>query len=82
MMSRAEMEAVIDGGGSVLFGNHLITTKEQLPSEADLALRNPDPTAPSKTEAELLSKMEALQAEVQKLRQAKQEPSKQKSDKT
>ncbi len=41
-LTRAEMEAVIDAGGSVLHDRQVITRREDLPSEADLAAGDPD----------------------------------------
>lgn len=44
-LTRAEMEATLAAGGSVLYGGRLIARVEHLPSEAELAQGNPDAEA-------------------------------------
>jgi hypothetical protein len=42
MMTRARMEEVIRGGGSVMLGERIISKVEELPSEVELAKGDPE----------------------------------------
>lgn len=64
-MTRAQMEAVIAGGGSVLHGGKLYTRVEHLPSEAELA--QGDPAAEQAAAARLQEEIVRLQEQVARL---------------
>jgi hypothetical protein len=67
-LSRGEMEAAIAEGGSVLYGGHLISRVQDLPSAADLARGNPEQEAAAA--AALEAQIAALQAQRAQLGQA------------
>src|SRR5689334_6019815 len=69
MLSRTDMERVIQSGGSVLHGGRILTKLEHLPTEADLAVGNPEQEAVAA--AALEAQIAALQAQYDRLTQAK-----------
>lgn len=69
MLTRNQMEEVIRSGGSVLHGGRLITRVEHLPTDADLAAGNPEQEALAA--AALEAQIAALQAQRDRLAQAK-----------
>jgi hypothetical protein len=69
MLSRNEMEQVIRNGGSVLHGGRILTKMEHLPTDADLAVGNPEQEA--QAAAALEAQIVALQAQHARLTQAK-----------
>lgn len=66
-LSRAEMEAVIAGGGSVLIGGRIIARAEDLPGEAELA--QGDPAAEAAATDKLRTQMAALQEQLTALQE-------------
>lgn len=67
-LSRAEMEAVIASGGSVLYDGHILTRMEQLPSAAALAAG--DPAKEAAATADLQAQIAELQAQLAQLQPA------------
>lgn len=68
-LSRAEMESVIAGGGSVLYDGHTLTRVEQLPSAAQLAAG--DPAKEAEATADLQAQIAELQAQLATLQPTK-----------
>lgn len=64
-IGRAAMEQAIRSGGSVMHQGRLITTVEQLPSEAELAAG--DPEAEQAAQASLQAKVAELQRQLAQL---------------
>lgn len=64
-LSRKEMEAVITGGGSIIYQGRHISRMDDLPKAADLAKGDPDKEAATMTD--LQAQIAALQAEMAKL---------------
>lgn len=63
-MTRAQMEKIIAGGGSVLHRGQILSTVGQLPTEADLAQSDAEKADAS---ASLQAQIAALQAQVDAL---------------
>jgi hypothetical protein len=69
MLTRSQMEQVIKDGGSVLHGGRIITRMEHLPTDADLAVGNPEQEAA--VAAALEAQIAALQARHDRLMQSR-----------
>jgi hypothetical protein len=69
MLSRNQMEQVIRSGGSVLHGGRILTKPEHLPTDADLAVGNPEQEALAA--AALEAQIAALQAQHDRLTQSR-----------
>jgi hypothetical protein len=78
MLSRQQMENVINGGGSVLHKGRLITRIENLPSAMALA-KTPEEKEAAK--ADLQARMEKLQAEAAELEKSDSDAGDEKSEK-
>lgn len=75
-LTRDEMEAVIKGGGSVLWQGHTLSRIQDLPSAADLAAG--DPAKEAQATADLQAQITALQAQLAQLAPAPVKASKKK----
>lgn len=64
-MTRAQMEATLDAGHSVLHAGHIYTSKDTLPTEADLA--GDDAEAQRAARANLLAQQRDIQAQLARL---------------
>lgn len=75
MMSRKEMEKVIEeDGGSIVWNGQVITDINDLPSEAELVLSNPsNHEFLNETVDKLKAEIERLTAELEKLEAKKKE---------
>jgi peptidoglycan hydrolase CwlO-like protein len=67
-LTRAEMEAVIAGGGSVSIGGQHYTTLDSLPAEAVLASGDPERLEAARADVE--QRIDALQQELAELKAA------------
>ena len=68
-LTRKQMQDVIENGGSVLHGRHLILQSDQVPSAAELA--KGDPTAEAAAGADLKAQIADLQRQMRELSAAK-----------
>lgn len=71
-LNRAEMEQIIRSGGSVAYGNQILTTIAQLPSDAALAVG--DPVKEQAAMADLQAQIAALQEQAATLSAAQSSP--------
>lgn len=69
-LTRSQMEQVIANGGSVLHGGKIITRVMDLPTDADLAVG--DPNRETQIANDLQQQIDHLQAQMERLQAGKQ----------
>lgn len=69
-ISRAQMEAHINRGGGVIYGDKVITKVAELPSEADIAVKSGNVAIQAQTSDSLDAEIARLTAERDKLNAA------------